>query len=57
MARMIDLTNKKYGKLTVIKLTGEKGLMCYERIKKKELCRTFAKSRGSYAKYKFVVDR
>ncbi len=25
MARMIDLTNKKYGKLTVIKLTGERG--------------------------------
>ena len=23
---MIDLTNKKYGKLTVIKLTGERGL-------------------------------
>jgi len=25
LARMIDLTNKKYGKLTVIKLTGERG--------------------------------
>lgn len=26
MAKMIDLTNKKYGKLTVINLTDERGL-------------------------------